>query len=84
MSNATRNHWTAEQTSHPAAKADRWALIYDPTPGGRDNGDGTKSFSLRFPALLISDLVAEPEKAAREIADMLNRAEEQTRQEPTP
>jgi hypothetical protein len=45
----TAHHWTAEQTAHPDAKADRWAIIYDPTPGGRDNGDGTRSYGLRFP-----------------------------------
>lgn len=67
--------WTAEQTSHPDAKADRWALVYDPTPGGKDNGDGTRTYSMRFPALLLADLVAEPEKTAREIAEMLNEAE---------
>lgn len=68
-------HWTAEQTAHPHAKNDRWAIIYDPTPGGRDNGDGTRSYSLRFPALLISDLVSEPEKAAQEMAELLNLGE---------
>lgn len=68
-------HWTAEQTAHPDAKADRWALIYNPTPGGKDNGDGTRSYSLRFPALLISDLCADPQKVAEEITEMLNEAE---------
>lgn len=68
----TRKHWTAERTAHPCAKADGWAVIYDPTPGGRDNGDGSRSFSLRFPALLISDWVSEPETVARHVADALN------------
>lgn len=67
--------WTAEQTAHPDAKGERWAIVYDPTPGGRDNGDGTRTYSLRFPALLISDCVAEPGKTAHEIAEILNRAE---------
>jgi hypothetical protein len=71
----SEHHWTAEQTAHPDAKADRWALVYNPTPGGRDNGDGTRSYGLRFPALLISDIVSDPEAVAKEIADMLNRAE---------
>jgi len=73
----TAHHWTAEQTAHPDAKADRWAIIYDPTPGGRDNGDGTRSYGLRFPALLISDWVSDPEQVARQIAEKLNRAEPQ-------
>jgi hypothetical protein len=64
--------WTAEQTAHPHAKADRWALIYDATPGGRDNGDGTRSYALRFPALLLSDLVNDPENVAKEVAAELN------------
>ncbi len=67
-------HWTAEQTAEPSAKNDRWAIVYDPTPGGRDNGDGTRSFSFRVPALLLSEWVSEPEKAARSIAEELNAA----------
>ncbi|MAB70291.1 MAG: hypothetical protein CMH91_15330 [Oceanicaulis sp.] len=82
MSETVKTHWTAEQTADPDAENDRWAIYYDPTPGGRDNGDGTRSFSLRFPALLISRLVADPETAAREIAEKLNRVETQP-QEPT-
>ncbi|MDO5658325.1 MAG: hypothetical protein Q4G36_08385 [Paracoccus sp. (in: a-proteobacteria)] len=73
-----KKHWTAERTAHPSAADHKWAIIYDPTPGGRDNGDGTRSYSMRFPALLVSDLVDEPKKAALEIADMLNRAEAQS------
>jgi len=69
-----KQHWTAEQTAHPCAKADRWAIVFDPTPGGRDNDDGTRSYSMRFPALLISDLVSEPDKAARDVARELNAA----------
>jgi hypothetical protein len=69
-----KQHWTAEQTAHPDAKNDRWAIIYDATPGGRDNGDGTRSFSMRFPALLLSDCVSDPEASARSIADELNAA----------
>lgn len=68
----TPQHWTAEQTAHPDAKNDRWAIVYDPTPGGRDNGDGKKSFSMRFPALLISDCVSDPEASALVIASELN------------
>jgi hypothetical protein len=68
--------WTAEQTAHPDAKADRWALIYDPTPGGRDTGNGTRSYGLRFPALLLSDLISNPKDVAEELAEMLNEAEQ--------
>lgn len=72
----TAAHWKAERTAHPGAKGgEGWELVYDPTPGGRKNEDGTTSFSLRFPALLLSEYVAEPEKVAHAIADMLNRAE---------
>lgn len=75
MSETAAQHWTAELTAHPDAEGDRWAIIYDPTPGGRDNGDGTRSYSLRFPALLISEYVQDPEGAARKIAEKLNQAE---------
>lgn len=68
-------YWKAEQTAHPDAKADRWALVYDATPGGKDNGDGTRSFSMRFPALLLCNIVSDPEDTAKELAEMLNEAE---------
>lgn len=68
-------HWTAEQTAHQQATADRWAIIHDPTPGGKKNADGSTTFSLRFPALLICDLVSEPEAVAKELADYLEAAE---------
>lgn len=67
--------WTAEQTAHPYAKADRWASIYNPTPGGKKHDEGTTSFSLRFPALLICDIVSDPKTVAHDIAQMLNEAE---------
>lgn len=72
--NTPLQHWKAEQTASPQAASHRWAIIYDPTPGGRDNGDGTRSFSLRFPALILWEGLDEPEKKAREIAEILNRA----------
>ena len=74
MTSERKQHWTAERTAHPDARAGGWALVYDPTPGGRKNEDGSTSYSLRFPALLISDCVSEPEMAAREIATALNRS----------
>ena len=70
-----KQYWTAEQTSQRDAKADRWSLVYDPTPGGKDNGDGTRSFSLRYPALLICNTFENPEEVAKEVAEMLNEAE---------
>lgn len=76
MTVSEKRHWTAEQSSHPDAKADGWVLVYDPMPGGRLNADGRRTYSLRFPALLISDCVGEPEDAAKQIADLLNTAEE--------
>ena len=69
-------HWTAEQTAHPDATNENWAIIYDPTPGGRERSDGTRAFAFRFPALLISDQVDNPEKAAKDIARKLNIIEE--------
>lgn len=69
-----RRFFSAERTAHPNAAEDPWAIVYDPTPGGRDNGDGTRSFSLRFPILLLTDYVVEPEKVAADVADALNAA----------
>lgn len=71
----TGHPYAAERTGHPNAAEDPWAIIYDPTPGGRDNGDGTRSFSQRFPILLLTDYVAEPEKVAGAVADALNEAQ---------
>ncbi|MEO1797727.1 MAG: hypothetical protein AAFR53_12045 [Pseudomonadota bacterium] len=67
--------WKAEKTNSPQAATHRWALVYDPSPGGRDNADGTRSFSMRFPALLLYEGLTDPEKAAHELAEMLNQAE---------
>ena len=67
--------WTAEQTAHPNAAEHGWAIIYDPTPGGVDKGNGKRSYSMRWPCLLLSDYVDEPEDAAKQIAAALNRAE---------
>lgn len=68
-------HWTAGETSSPQAAEHGWAIYYDPTPGGRDNGDGTKSYGLVFPALILYEGLKDPEKVAHEIAEKLNRAE---------
>jgi hypothetical protein len=68
------NHWAAELTSYrPSEDApDFVALVYDPTPGGRKNEDGTTSFSMRFPALILSEYVSEQQVAAQKIVDELN------------
>ena len=70
----TDKHFTAEKTSHPLAAEHRWAIVYDKTPGGRDNGDGTRSFSMRFPVLLLTDYVDNPEEVAKDVAKALNEA----------
>lgn len=69
-------HWTAEQTASPQAADHRWAVVYDPTPGGRLNADGSKTYSLRFPALILYEGLSEPENVAREIAEKLNKTEQ--------
>jgi hypothetical protein len=68
------HHWAAEITSYrPSEDApDFIALVYDPTPGGRKNEDGTTSFSMRFPALILSEYVSDQQVAAQKIADELN------------
>lgn len=67
-------HFRAERTAHPQAAEHRWAIIYNPTPGGRDNGDGTRSYAWECPVLLLSDYVGEPEQFALSVADALNAA----------
>lgn len=71
----TPQTWSAETTACKELPKDGYALIYDRTPGGKKNEDGSRSYSLRFPMLLASDWMAEPEKSMAEIADMLNFAE---------
>ena len=67
-------YFTAERTAHPNAAEHRWAIVYDPTPGGRKNADGTRSFAMRFPAFLLTDYVSDPEAVAKSAVDALNRA----------
>jgi hypothetical protein len=71
------NHWAAELTSYrPSEEApDFVALVYDPTPGGRKNDDGSTSFGMRFPALILSEYVSDQQVAAQKIADQLNEAD---------
>lgn len=67
-------YFVAEKTAHRKAAEHRWAIIYDGPPGGRVNRDGTRSLSMRFPVLLLTDLVADPESVAKSVATALNEA----------
>ncbi len=69
-----KEYFTADRTAHPNAAEHRWAIIYNPTPGGRLNSDGTRSYSMCFPALLLTDYVSNPEAVAKSIAADLNKA----------
>lgn len=79
--NGRKMYWTAERTAHKGASADGWAIIHDPTPGGKRGEDGRTSYSLRFPALLICDIVSDPENVAKELADYLEVGERMSRGE---
>lgn len=74
MAPDTKEHFKAERTASPQAADHKWAIIYDPTPGGRKNEDGSTSYSMRFPALILSEYLDEPEKVANEVANILNKA----------
>jgi hypothetical protein len=67
-------YFSAEKTAHPNAAGHRWAIVYDPTPGGKPIEGGGRSFSLRFPVLLLTDYVGEPETVAASVAGALNEA----------
>lgn len=68
-------HWKAEQFSNIVKRdATTWGLRYDPTPGGRKNADGSTSYSLAIPALLLTENVGDLEDAAVRIAGALNEA----------
>lgn len=71
---AEKMHWSAEPSSYRMSREhdDIWALVYDPTPGGRKNEDGTTSYSMRFPALVLVEYVEGPEKVASDLARRLN------------
>lgn len=70
----TPEHWAGETTSYRPSREARemWALVYDATPGGVRNDDGTTTYSARIPALIISEYVANPEKTAAELAAKMN------------
>jgi len=61
----TPQKWTAEGRR----------IRYDPTPGGRANEDGSRTYSLTFHALEVLPIVDDPERAAQEIAVSLNAYE---------
>lgn len=66
-------HWTAEPSSYRMSPDEMpIALVYNPTPGGEKNIDGTTSFGLRMPALILTEWVADPEETAADIARKLN------------
>lgn len=67
-------HWAGEPTSYRPSREARemWALVYDATPGGVRNEDGTTTYSARIPALIISEYVANPEKTAAELSAKMN------------
>lgn len=71
---AEKKHWSAEPSSYRMSREhdDIWALVYDPTPGGRKNDDGTTTYSIRFPAMVLSEYVEGPEKVAADLARSLN------------
>lgn len=71
-----KKHWTVETTSYRMPRDHTpLALIHDPTPGGvRNEAEGTTSYSLRFPALILTDIVSDGEKIANKIANELNMA----------
>ena len=70
----SNQHWFSEPTSYrmPRSCKNAIALYYDPTPNGRENADGSVSFSMRFPALMLTEYVSEPAKIAQGLAVRLN------------
>lgn len=67
-------HWAGEATSYrPSGDAGQtYAIVYDATPGGRKNDDGTTSYSMRFPALIVSEYASDPKRIAASVALELN------------
>ena len=69
MSEVIEDHWSAEENGNYDPP---WVLRYNPSPGGVRNEDGTTSHYMNFPALQLTDWVAEKEKAAHGLARQLN------------
>ncbi|MCC6479984.1 MAG: hypothetical protein IT552_12340 [Sphingomonadaceae bacterium] len=72
---AAKAHWSVEATSYrfPPRHNIGNAIIYDPTPGGKKNADGSTSFQLRFPAIVLTELVDDQDTALADIANALNQ-----------
>jgi hypothetical protein len=68
-----KKHWEAKPTSYRLPRDHQpIALYHNPNPGGTKHEDGTTSYSLVFPALVLTDIVSDQEKVANQIADELN------------
>lgn len=65
----SKNHWTVEEGQKEGFP---WVLRYNPTPNPERNPDGSITLALTFPALAISDMVADPQEVAYQIAADLN------------
>jgi hypothetical protein len=63
-------HWNAE------LHRGKWTIFYDPTPGGKLDENGSRSFGLVFPALQATEFVSEPEEAIPAIVNDLNTYDE--------
>jgi hypothetical protein len=55
----------------PEQGSEVFAVHYQKPP--RKNDDGSTSFGLNFPTLIVSAYMAEPEKVAQRVADILNQ-----------
>lgn len=58
----------------PKWEADGFRIVYDPTPGGIPQEGGGRMFSLKIPALEVTEWVSDREKVAADIAKELNEA----------
>lgn len=56
----------------PKWEAHGFRIQFDPTPGGVINEDGNRCFSLKIPALEVTEWVKDREKVAVDIAAALN------------
>lgn len=67
-------HWRVNGTAYTFPRGHKpVALLYDPTPGGKRNEEtGTTTYSLVFPALLLTDIVSDQQQVAEKIALELN------------
>ena len=66
-------HWEVRGTAYKIPRDHQpVALHYNPTPGGTKHPDGSTSYSLVFPALILTDIVSDQQKVAEQLADELN------------